>query len=61
MDAVEQVRSFNRIVTRRVGALQDTYLATGRPLGANRALWEIGAANTACGRCGPGSDSTPAT
>ena len=46
MDAVEQVRSFNRLVTRRIGALEDTYLATGRPLGANRALWEIGAADT---------------
>ena len=46
MDAVEQIRSFNRLVTRRVGALEDTYLATGRPLGANRTLWEIGAADT---------------
>ena len=46
MDDVEQVRSFNRLVTRRVGALEDTYLATGRPLGANRTLWEIGAAGT---------------
>jgi DNA-binding MarR family transcriptional regulator/GNAT superfamily N-acetyltransferase len=46
MDAVAQVRSFNRLVTRRIGALEDTYLATGRPLGANRTLWEIGAADT---------------
>src|SRR5918997_4672198 len=46
MDAVEQVRSFNRVVTRRIGALEDTYLATGRPLGANRVLWEIGARGT---------------
>jgi hypothetical protein len=46
MDAVEQIRSFNRVVTRRIGALEDTYLATGRPLGANRTLWEIGAADT---------------
>ena len=44
--AVAQVRSFNRLVTRRIGALEDTYLATGRPLGANRALWEIGARET---------------
>jgi DNA-binding MarR family transcriptional regulator/GNAT superfamily N-acetyltransferase len=42
MDAVAQVRSFNRLVTRRIGALEDTYLASGRPLGASRALWEIG-------------------
>ena len=39
--AVAQVRSFNRIVARRIGALQDEYLSRGRPLGASRALWEI--------------------
>ena len=39
---VDQVRSFNRTVTERVGALQDTYLDLGRPLGADRVLWEIG-------------------
>jgi DNA-binding MarR family transcriptional regulator/GNAT superfamily N-acetyltransferase len=38
-----QVRSFNRSVTQRIGALQDEYLARGRPLGASRVLWEIGA------------------
>jgi DNA-binding MarR family transcriptional regulator/ribosomal protein S18 acetylase RimI-like enzyme len=41
---VEQVRSFNRTVTQRVGALQDEYLARGRPLGASRVLWEVGEA-----------------
>src|SRR5436305_14431703 len=40
--AAEQVRRFNRTVTRRIGALDDEYLATGRPLGASRLLWEIG-------------------
>src|SRR3954467_11412798 len=40
--ASEQVRRFNRTVTRRIGALDDEYLATGRPLGASRLLWEIG-------------------
>src|SRR3954468_9726531 len=40
--SLEQVRSFNRTVTERVGALQDSYLASGRPLGADRVLWEIG-------------------
>ena len=40
--AVESVRRFNRTVTRRIGALDDEYLATGRPLGASRLLWEIG-------------------
>ena len=39
---VDQVRSFNRTVTERVGALEDAYLDLGRPLGANRVLWEIG-------------------
>jgi DNA-binding MarR family transcriptional regulator/GNAT superfamily N-acetyltransferase len=38
---IVQVRSFNRIVTQRIGALQDSYLARGRPLGASRLLWEI--------------------
>jgi DNA-binding MarR family transcriptional regulator/GNAT superfamily N-acetyltransferase len=38
-----QVRRFNRIVTQRVGALDDHYLARDRPLGEARVLWEIGA------------------
>jgi DNA-binding MarR family transcriptional regulator/GNAT superfamily N-acetyltransferase len=42
-DAVAQVRSFNRLVTERVGALNDQYLARARPLGEARVLWEIGA------------------
>ena len=41
--ATQQVRSFNRSVTQRIGALQDEYLARGRPLGASRVLWEVGA------------------
>ena len=36
------VRRFNRVVTQRVGALDEEYLARGRPLGASRLLWEIG-------------------
>jgi DNA-binding MarR family transcriptional regulator/GNAT superfamily N-acetyltransferase len=39
---VERVRSFNRTVTQRVGALSDRYLARDRPLGEARLLWEIG-------------------
>jgi DNA-binding MarR family transcriptional regulator/GNAT superfamily N-acetyltransferase len=39
---VAQVRRFNRVVTQRVGALSDRYLARSRPLGAARVLWEIG-------------------
>jgi DNA-binding MarR family transcriptional regulator len=41
--AIEWVRRFNRTVTQRIGALDDGYLARGRPLGASRLLWEIGA------------------
>src|SRR6266581_1469674 len=40
--AVGQVRSFNRLITERVGALNDRYLARDRPLGEARLLWEIG-------------------
>ncbi len=39
---IAQVRRFNRTVTRRVGALDDRFLARGRPLGEARVLWEIG-------------------
>src|SRR5262249_51231240 len=41
--AVSRVRSFNRLVTQRVGALNDHYLSRERPLGEARVLWEIGA------------------
>lgn len=41
-----QVRSFNRVVTQRIGALNDEYLARGRALGASRLLWEIGDTGT---------------
>ncbi|MEY2458880.1 MAG: hypothetical protein QOG30_710 [Acidimicrobiaceae bacterium] len=39
---VTDVRRFNRLVTQRVGALRDHYLARDRPLGQARVLWEIG-------------------
>ena len=42
LDEVHQIRSFNRTVTERIGALDEHYLARGRPLGASRVLWEIG-------------------
>lgn len=41
-DEVALVRRFNRVVTERVGALHDEYLARARPLGASRILWEVG-------------------
>ena len=40
---VKQVRSFNRLVTQRVGALQDSYVSRGRPLAEARLIFEIGA------------------
>lgn len=39
---IEQVRRFHRLVTQRVGALRQDYLARGRPLGEARVLWETG-------------------
>jgi len=39
---IERVRRFNRLVTKRVGALQESYLKRGRPLGEARVLYEIG-------------------
>src|SRR3979411_1820575 len=41
-EALGQVRSFNRLVTQRVGALNDRSLSRDRPLGEARLLWEIG-------------------
>jgi DNA-binding MarR family transcriptional regulator len=41
-EMVAQVRRFNRTVAQRIGALDDDYLARGRPLGQARMLWEIG-------------------
>lgn len=41
-EMVEQVRRFNRVVTERVGALNDRFLGRARPLGEARLLWEIG-------------------
>ena len=40
---VSQVRRFNRVVTQRVGALDDRFLGRDRPLPESRLLWEIGA------------------
>jgi DNA-binding MarR family transcriptional regulator/GNAT superfamily N-acetyltransferase len=42
LDAVRGVRAFNRTVAERIGALTDSFLARGRPLGESRILWEIG-------------------
>jgi DNA-binding MarR family transcriptional regulator/GNAT superfamily N-acetyltransferase len=42
MDAVGRVRSFNRTVTQRIGALETQFLGRDRSLGASRLLFEIG-------------------
>jgi DNA-binding MarR family transcriptional regulator/GNAT superfamily N-acetyltransferase len=41
-EAVGRIRRFNRLVTQRVGALNDHFLARERPLAEARVLWEIG-------------------
>jgi DNA-binding MarR family transcriptional regulator/GNAT superfamily N-acetyltransferase len=42
MEPVARVRSFNRTVTRQIGALDDHFLGRDRSLGASRLLFEIG-------------------
>ena len=39
---IGEVRRFNRVVTQRIGALNDAYMSRDRPLGQARVLWEIG-------------------
>ena len=39
---IQQVRSFNRIVAEGIGAIDDSFLGRGRPMGESRLLWEIG-------------------
>ena len=39
---VARIRSFNRSVTQRVGALNDRFAARDRPLAMSRLLWDIG-------------------
>ena len=41
---LQHVRRFNRLVTRRVGALEVDYLRRGRPLAEARLIFEISAA-----------------
>jgi DNA-binding MarR family transcriptional regulator len=44
LDQVRKVRRFNRTLTQRVGALEQSYLDRGRPLGEARIVYEIGRA-----------------
>jgi len=41
-DAISVVRRFNRSYTQRIGALEDSFLGLGMPLGPARLLFEIG-------------------
>jgi GNAT superfamily N-acetyltransferase/DNA-binding MarR family transcriptional regulator len=43
-EKIEQVRSFNRTIAERIGALDDRFLGRSRPMREARVLWEIGAA-----------------
>ena len=38
---IEQVRRFNRLVSRRIGVLEESYLSRGRPLGQARVLFAM--------------------
>ena len=38
----DTLRRFNRTYTQRIGALDESFLGTGRPLGVSRLLFEIG-------------------
>jgi DNA-binding MarR family transcriptional regulator/GNAT superfamily N-acetyltransferase len=39
---LQAIRSFNRTVAERIGALTDTFLGRDRPMGESRTLWEVG-------------------
>ncbi len=60
-DHLSLLRAFNRTVTERIGALDEEYLARGRPLGASRVLWEIGPMAPTCAPCAHGWASIRAT
>ncbi len=45
-EQVRRIRSFNRLVTRSAGALDQSYLRRGRPLGEARVIFEVGAAGS---------------
>ncbi|HEU5254643.1 MAG TPA: helix-turn-helix domain-containing GNAT family N-acetyltransferase [Vicinamibacterales bacterium] len=40
--AVRQIRSFNRTVAERIGAVNDRFLHQRRPMNESRLIWEIG-------------------
>ena len=46
-EQTEVLRRFNRTYTQRIGALDESFLGTGRPLGPSRLLFEIGSGDGA--------------
>src|ERR687893_465409 len=54
---VTQVRRFNRVVTQRVGALDERFLARDRPLGEARALLDDRSDELAASFLSPLSDA----
>jgi DNA-binding MarR family transcriptional regulator/N-acetylglutamate synthase-like GNAT family acetyltransferase len=44
MEDISSIRRFNRLLTQRIGVLNDAFLGRGRSLGASRLLFEIGEA-----------------
>jgi DNA-binding MarR family transcriptional regulator/GNAT superfamily N-acetyltransferase len=49
-DQTATLRRFNRTYTQRIGALDESFLGTGRPLGPSRLLFEIGSVDGAGAR-----------
>ena len=60
-DAISVVRRFNRSYTQRIGALEDSFLGTGMPLGPARLLFEIGTEPRRPRHCASDSGWTRAT
>jgi DNA-binding MarR family transcriptional regulator/GNAT superfamily N-acetyltransferase len=46
-EQIAAVRRFNRVVVKRAGALEASFLGRDRPLGESRVLWEVGAEGAA--------------
>src|SRR4051812_33067548 len=47
--SISQVRSFNRLVAERIGAVGESFVGRKRPLAESRVLWEIGPDGIAVG------------
>ena len=60
-EQVRRVRSFNRTVSQRIGALKDHFLDRHRPLGKARLLYEIGPPARRSAICARDWSSIPVT